>query len=84
MQKVEHIGHNWIYGLHTILDTIVPKGWHTIVAPLVQFGCAFLLLTCYHEDKQNCQLLVLLRLAERGQCPHEYGRANVTFIWFAL
>jgi hypothetical protein len=24
------------------LHTVVPKGWHTIVAPLVEFACIFL------------------------------------------
>jgi hypothetical protein len=30
------------HGLHTIADAIAPRGWHTIVAPVVEFTGIFL------------------------------------------
>jgi hypothetical protein len=40
-------------GLHTIVDTTVPKGWQAIVAPLDKF--IFLPWSSYWDVKQNYQ-----------------------------
>jgi hypothetical protein len=59
------------YGLHTILDTIASKGWHTIVARSDGFACIFLPPSFFRDLQQNKWLLV--PAPDRAQCPHGYG-----------
>jgi hypothetical protein len=61
------------YGAHTIVDTMAPKGWHTIVAPLVEFARIVLPPYFLLDVEQNYQLLVPLLLAGLGRCLRGYG-----------
>jgi hypothetical protein len=67
------------HGLLTIVDAIVPDGWHTTAAALVERTNIFLRPQWYQNVKFNYQLLVLL-LAGRGRCPPRYGNNDANQI----
>jgi hypothetical protein len=69
-------GTNVPHGLHTLTDTIVPDGWRTTVAALVEFTGIFLPPPFYRDAKQNYWLLVPL-LAGSGRYPPGYGNSGV-------
>jgi hypothetical protein len=62
--------------MYTLADAIVPDGWHTTVAALVEFTGIFLPPSIHRDVKQNYWLLVPL-LAGRGRCPPGYGNNDV-------
>jgi hypothetical protein len=77
--KVEYGAQLSYYGLHIIVDSIVPYyGLHTIIAPRVWMHFAATVL--YREVQQNYWLFFPLLLAGRGRCLHGYGNTNVTII----
>jgi hypothetical protein len=49
LQLVGYGAQSYFFCLHTLVDTIVAKGWHTIVAPVVEFACVFLLKSFYWD-----------------------------------
>jgi hypothetical protein len=64
------------HGLHIIVEAIVPDGWHTTVAALVEFSGIFLPPSFNGDVKQDYWSLVPL-LAEHGRCPPWYDNNDV-------
>jgi hypothetical protein len=48
------------HGLHTIADAIVPDGWHTTVAALVEFTAIFLSPSFYGDSKKKYRMPIPL------------------------
>jgi hypothetical protein len=46
-------------GLHTLVDTILGKGWHTVVARLLESACISLPPSCYQELQQGTSALLV-------------------------
>jgi hypothetical protein len=67
-------------GMHMIVQTIVPKGRHTTVAPLVDFACSFLQPLFCPYLKQKYWSIVPVLLAGHGRCPHGSNAINIIII----
>jgi hypothetical protein len=62
----EALGTSIPYGLHTIVDIILTKGWRTTVAALFEFVRVFLPSYFYWDAKLNDRSLVSFLLAGQG------------------
>jgi hypothetical protein len=72
-------GHNAPHGLLTIADAIVPDGWHTTGAALVEFTGIFLPPHLFWDVTWKYAFLVPL-LAGFDRCPPEYGNNDVNLL----